>query len=77
MVSEEDGHFAGEGQRSSMRSVASLEGAEIGAYVQPSRIYEVPRNPQPHLNTDDLDDEIEHDPWPQNPVLGAEELLRW
>lgn len=31
----------------------------------------------PYLEIDDLDDEIEDEPWPENPVMGAEELLRF
>jgi hypothetical protein len=29
------------------------------------------------LEIDDLEDKIEDDPWPENPVMGAEELLRF
>jgi hypothetical protein len=31
----------------------------------------------PGLEIDDIDDEIEDEPWPENPVMGAEELLRF
>ena len=34
-----------------------------------------PTDPEPE--PDDLDDDPEDEPWPQNPVLGAEELLRF
>jgi hypothetical protein len=34
-----------------------------------------PTDPEPEL--DDLDDDLEDEPWPQNPVMGAEELLRF
>jgi len=33
--------------------------------------------PEPDLEIDDLEDETEAEPWPENPVLGAEELLRF
>jgi hypothetical protein len=34
--------------------------------------------PDPDLDIDDFHDgEIEDDPWPENPVMGAEELLRF
>lgn len=33
--------------------------------------------PEPDLEIDDLDDEPEIEPWLDNPVLGAEELLRF
>jgi hypothetical protein len=33
--------------------------------------------PEPDLEFDDLDDEIEDEPWPDNPLIGAEELLRF
>jgi hypothetical protein len=32
---------------------------------------------EPELEIDDLDGEAEEEPWPENPVLGAEELLRF
>ena len=32
---------------------------------------------EPELETDDLDDEAEEELWPNNPVMGAEELLRF
>lgn len=31
----------------------------------------------PDWEIDDLDDEVEEELWPDNPVLGAEELLRF
>ena len=33
--------------------------------------------PEPDIEIDELDDEIEGEPWPENPVMGAEELLRF
>jgi hypothetical protein len=33
--------------------------------------------PEPDLDEDDLDDEAEEEPWLENPVLGAAELLRF
>ena len=33
--------------------------------------------PEPDPETDDLDDETEEEAWLENPVLGAEELLRF
>jgi hypothetical protein len=32
---------------------------------------------EPDLEMDDLDEEAEEEPWPDNPVLGAQELLRF
>jgi hypothetical protein len=29
------------------------------------------------MDIDDPDDEMEGEPWPENPVMGAEELLRF
>jgi hypothetical protein len=34
-------------------------------------------SPEADLEIDDLDDETEEDPWPDNPIIGAEELLRF
>lgn len=33
--------------------------------------------PEPDIEIDELDDEIEDEPWHENPVMGAEELLRF
>jgi hypothetical protein len=33
--------------------------------------------PEPDLDIDDVEDETEAELWPENPVLGAEELLRF
>jgi hypothetical protein len=32
---------------------------------------------EPDIEIDELDDEIEDEPWHENPVMGAEELLRF
>jgi hypothetical protein len=34
-------------------------------------------SPEADLEIDDLDDETEEDLWPDNPIIGAEELLRF
>ena len=33
--------------------------------------------PEPGLDMDDPEGETEEEPWPENPVMGAEELLRF
>jgi len=33
--------------------------------------------PEPDLDLDDADEEIEEEPWLENPAMGAEELLRF
>ena len=40
-----------------------------------NRKYLAPREPDPAL--DDLDEEDDEEPWLENPVIGAEELLRF
>lgn len=50
---------------------------EIGEYLDhlEKTKYLAPR--QPELDLDDLDEEEDEDDWLENPVIGAEELLRF
>ncbi len=47
---------------------AYLDGLERTRFLAPA---------EPDLEMDDPDNEAEEEPWPDNPVLGAEELLRF
>ena len=77
MASEADAQFAAEVPAFVADIRRIFTPAEVNAYLgQLERTkYLVP--PDPDLEIDDLDDEIEDDPWPENPVMGAEELLRF
>jgi hypothetical protein len=33
--------------------------------------------PEPEIETEDEEEEVDDEPWPANPVLGAQELLRF
>jgi len=51
--------------------------AEIHPYLDHLERTKFLAPPEPDLEIDDLEDETEAEPWPENPVLGAEELLRF
>jgi len=50
---------------------------EIRAYLDHLERTKFLAPQEPDLEMDDLDDEAEEEPWPDNPVLGAEELFRF
>ena len=50
---------------------------EIRAYLKHLEETKYLASPEPDLPIDDEDDLEEEDPWPDNPVIGAEELLRF
>ena len=52
--------------------------AEIRDYLDHLERSKFLASPDADLDIDDFDDdEIEDEPWPENPVMGAEELLRF
>jgi hypothetical protein len=50
---------------------------EIHAYLDRLERTKFLAPKEPDWEIDDLQDEAEEEPWPDNPVLGAEELLRF
>ena len=50
---------------------------EIRAYLDHLERSKFLAPPEPDLDTDDLDEEAEAEPWPAHPVMGAQELLRY
>jgi hypothetical protein len=50
---------------------------EIRAYLGHLERTKFLASPEPDLDRDDLDEEAEEEPWPANPVIGAQELLRY
>ena len=52
-------------------------GEEIRDYLDHLEHTKYLAPPEPSLERDDLDDESEEEPWLDNPILGAEELLRF
>ena len=77
MASEGDAQFAAEVPAFVAEIRRIFTPAEINAYLDQLERTKYLAPPDPDLEIDDLDDEIEDDPWPENPVMGAEELLRF
>ena len=50
---------------------------EIRAYLDPLERAKFLAPPAPEIEMDDEDEEVDGEPWPANPVLGAAELLRY
>jgi len=50
---------------------------EIGAYLERLERSKFLAPVGPDLEMDDLDEEADEEPWPDHPVLGAQELLRF
>src|SRR5689334_4286328 len=77
MASKRDAQFAAEVPAFVAEIQRIFTPAEISGYLdQLERTkYLAPTNLD--LEVDGLDDEIENEPWQENPVMGAEELLRF
>ena len=78
MASEKDPLFAAEMPAfvDEIRRVFTT--AEIRDYLDHLERSKFLAPPDPDLDIDDFDDgEIEDEPWPEHPVMGAEELLRF
>jgi hypothetical protein len=77
MASEQDAEFAAEVPAfvDQIRRIFTTE--EIRAYLDHLERTKFLAPPDPVMDIDDLDDEMEDEPWPENPVMGAEELLRF
>lgn len=77
MASERDAEFDAEVPAfvDEIRRIFTPE--EIRAYLDDRERKKFLAPPDPVLEIDDPDDEIEDEPWLENPVMGAEELLRF
>ena len=77
MASEQDAEFAAEVPAfvDQIRRIFTTE--EIRAYLDHLERTKFLAPPDPVMDLGDPDDEIEDEPWPENPVMGAEELLRF
>ena len=77
MASERDTEFAAEVPAfvDEIRRIFTPE--EIRTYLDDLERKKFLAPPDPVLEIDDADDEIEDEPWLENPVMGAEELLRF
>ena len=77
MASEEDPEFAAELPAFIAEIRRLFTAGEIREYLDHLERTKFLAPPEPDLEMDDLDDETEEEPWLENPVLGAEELLRF
>ena len=78
MASEKDPLFAAEVPAFVDEIRRIFTGAEIRDYLDHLERSKFLAPPDPDLDIDDFDDdEIEDEPWHENPVMGAEELLRF
>jgi len=77
MASEQDIQFAGELPAFVGEIRRIFTTAEIREYLRHLEHTRFLAAPDPAPNIDDPGDEIEDEPWPENPVRGAEELLRF
>ena len=77
MASEQDPEFAAEVPAfvDEIRRIFTPE--EIRTYLDDLERTKFLAPPDPVLAIEDPDDEIEDEPWLENPVMGAEELLRF
>jgi hypothetical protein len=77
MASERDPQFAAEVPAFIAEIRRIFTPAEIHDYLDHLERTKYLAPPEPDIEIDELDDEIEDEPWHENPVKGAEELLRF
>ena len=77
MASEQDPEFDAEVPAFVDRIRRIFTTEEIRAYLDYLERTKFLAPPDPVMDIDDPDDEMEGEPWPENPVMGAEELLRF
>lgn len=77
MAAESDSQFAAEVPAFVAEIQRIFTAPEIRDYLANLERTKYLAPPDPDLENDDLDDEIEEEPWPENPIIGAEELLRF
>jgi hypothetical protein len=77
MASERDPDFAAELPAFIAEIRRLFTAAEIRTYLDHLERTKFLAPGEPDWELDDPDDEAEEEPWPDNPVLGAQELLRF
>jgi hypothetical protein len=77
MASERDPEFAAEVPAFVDEIRRIFTGSEIRDYLNSLERTRFLAPPHPDLDDDYPDDDIEDEPWLENPVMGAEELLRF
>ena len=76
-ASEQDPEFAEELPAFVAEIQRLFTAGEIGAYLDRLERSKFLAPAEPDLEMDDLEEKAEEEPWPDNPVLGAQELLRF
>lgn len=76
-AAEQDAEFAAELPAFVAAIQRLFSAAEIREYLKNLERTKYLAPPEPDLGIDDRDDEPVAEPWPENPVLGAAELLRF
>jgi len=76
-ASEQDTEFAAELPAFVVEIRRLFTAAEIREYLDHLEHTKFLAPREPELEMDDPDDETEEEPWLENPVMGAEELLRF
>jgi hypothetical protein len=77
MASEQDPHFAAEVPAFVAEIRRIFIATEIRDYLEHLEHAKFLAPPDPDLDAEDFDEEIEDEPWSENPIMGAEELLRF
>ena len=77
MASEQDAEFAAQVPAFVDQIRRIFTNDEIRVYLDHLERTKFLAPPDPVMDIDDADDEMEGEPWPENPVMGAEELLRF
>jgi hypothetical protein len=76
-ASEEDPDFAAELPAFVLEIRRIFSTREIGKFLDELERTKFLAPPEPELDVDDLDDDPDDEPWLENPVLAAKELLRF
>jgi len=77
MASEQDSEFAAQLPAFVAAIQRLFTAGEVREYLDYLERAKFLAPPEPEIEMDDEDEEVDDEPWPANPVLGAAELLRF
>jgi len=77
MASEQDSEFAAQLPAFVAAIQRLFTSGEVREYLDYLERAKFLAPPEPEIEMDDEDEEVDDEPWPANPVLGAAELLRF
>ncbi len=77
MAAEQDAEFAAQLPAFVAAIQRLFSAEEIRAYLDRLEQEKFLAPPEPEIEMEDEEKEVEEEPWPANPVLGAQELLRF